>query len=49
MKKLLAPDLLSLLKGKSCFHIKTLDARLLTQVRRALEAGFKQYKKNGWV
>jgi len=49
MKKLFAPELLSLLKGKSCFHIKTLDARLLAQVKRALEDGFKLYKKNGWV
>jgi hypothetical protein len=49
MKRLFAPELLSLLKGKSCFHIKTLDARLLAQVKRALEAGFKLYKENGWV
>jgi hypothetical protein len=49
MKKLFAPELLALLKGKSCFHIKTLDARLLAQVKRALAAGFKLYKKNGWV
>jgi hypothetical protein len=49
MKRLFAPELLSLLKGKSCFHIKTLDARLLAQVKRAMEAGFKLYKKNGWV
>ncbi|MBM3120566.1 MAG: DUF1801 domain-containing protein [Chloroflexi bacterium] len=49
MKKLFAPELLSLLKGKSCFHIQTLDARLLAQVKRALDAGYKLYKKNGWV
>ena len=49
MKRLFAPELLSLLKGKSCFHIGTLDARLLAQVKQALEAGFKLYKKNGWV
>lgn len=49
MKRLFPPELLSLLKGKSCFHIKTLDARLLAQVTQALEAGYKLYKKNGWV
>jgi hypothetical protein len=49
MKKLFAPELLSLLKGKSCFHIKTLDARLLTLIKRALDEGLKLYKKNGWV
>jgi hypothetical protein len=49
MTRLFSPELLALLKGKSCFHVKTLDARLLAQVRRALEAGFRLYKKNGWV
>ena len=49
MKKIFAPELLALLKGKSCFHIKTLDARLLRQIKSALAAGFKLYKKNGWV
>lgn len=49
MKRLFAPDLLTLLKGKSCFRIKTSDARLLAQVKQALQAGFKLYKKNGWV
>lgn len=49
MKRLFSPELLALLKGKSCFHVKTLDARLLAQVRRALEAGFRLYKQNGWL
>ncbi len=49
MKRLFAPELLALLKGKSCFHLKTLDARLLRQIKLALAAGFKLYKKNGWV
>ena len=49
MKKLFAPELLSLLKGKSCFHVKALDARLLRQIKSALAAGYKLYKKNGWV
>lgn len=49
MKKLFAPELLALLKGKSCFHIKTLDRRLLAQVKAVLAAGFKLYKKRGWV
>ena len=49
MKKIFAPELLALLKGKSCFHVKTLDAKLETQIRRALAAGFRLYKKRGWV
>ncbi len=31
MKQVFAPELLVLLKGKSCFHIKSLDARLMAQ------------------
>jgi hypothetical protein len=49
MKKILAPELLALLKGKSCFHVKTLDAKLEMHIRRALAAGFRLYKKRGWV
>jgi hypothetical protein len=49
MKKLFAPELLALLKGKSCFHIKSLDRRLLAQVKAVLAAGFRLYKKRGWV
>jgi hypothetical protein len=49
MKKIFAPELLALLKGKSCFHVKALDARLLRQIKSALAAGYRLYKKNGWV
>jgi len=49
IKPLFKPELLILLKGKSCFHIKKLDEALLRQIREALEAGFKQYKERGWV
>ncbi len=49
MKKIFAPELLALLKGKSCFHVKALDAKLVAQIRRSLQAGYRQYKKNGWV
>lgn len=45
----LAPSLLKLLKGKSCFHLKTLDGGLLAQVRTALEVGLDDYRKRGWV
>ncbi|MCJ7677673.1 MAG: hypothetical protein MUO35_08130 [Anaerolineales bacterium] len=49
MKKIFPPELLALLKGKSCFHMGTLDARLVAQIKSALASGFRQYKKNGWV
>jgi len=44
-----APELLRLLKGKSCFHIKALDAKLEKAVAAALKKGFALYRKRGWV
>jgi hypothetical protein len=49
IKALFKPELLKLLKGKSCFHIKTLDEELLRQIREALAAGYRQYQERGWV
>jgi hypothetical protein len=43
------PELLKLLKGKSCFHIKKLDEALLEQIRAALKTGFEMYQERGWV
>ena len=49
LKEFFAPELLALLKGKSCFHIKTLDAHLVRHIKSALAAGYKLYERNGWV
>ena len=49
IKSLFPLELLSLLKGKSCFHIKKLTPELLGQVRGALKAGFQMYQERGWV
>jgi hypothetical protein len=49
LKKVFKKELLSTLKGKSCFHIKKLDKTLLGQIRDALEIGYRMYRKNGWV
>lgn len=43
------PELLKLLKGKSCFHIKSLDEKLEKQIAAALKKGYSLYKKRGWV
>ena len=43
------PELLALLKGKSCFHVKKLDEHILKQVRSALKLGFDLYQERGWV
>jgi hypothetical protein len=49
IKNLFAPELLKLLKGKSCFHIKKLDEQLLGQINQALSEGFELYKQRGWI
>ena len=49
LKKYFEPELLSLLKGKSCFHIKKLNPKLKTQINDALKLGFEKYKKRNWV
>ena len=49
MKSIFQPELLTLLKGKSCFHIKRLDDPLREQIRVALKDGFTLYKTRGWV
>jgi hypothetical protein len=41
----IAPELKKLLKGKSCFHIKTLDNKLIKQVEAAVKDGIDCYKK----
>jgi len=49
LKKVFGPELLALLKGKSCFHVKKLDKKLEGQVAKALKEGYSLYKKRGWV
>lgn len=49
MKQIFKPELLGLLKGKSCFHIKKLDAALEAQIKDALRKGYRLYKRRGWI
>lgn len=49
MKKLFSPELLKLLKGKSCFHIKQLTPELEQDIQNALDKGLELYKKHRWV
>jgi len=49
LKQTFHPDLLELLKGKSCFHIKKLDPILISQIKDALQTGFNLYTEKGWV
>ncbi len=43
------PELLKILKGKSCFHIHRLDANLEKQIEEALDIGYELYRKRGWI
>lgn len=43
------PELLRLLKGKSCFHIRKTTPELLEQISDALERGFNLYQERGWI
>lgn len=49
LTKKMPADLMKTLKGKSCFHIKSLDASLKKQIADALKISFEYYKKQGWV
>jgi hypothetical protein len=49
IKNMFETDLLKLLKGKSCFHIKKIDEVLEKQIADALEQGYLLYKKREWI
>lgn len=45
----LAPELMKTLKGKACFHIKSLSPVMLGHIREALKLGYAFYREQGWV
>ena len=47
--KKLSPNLMKLLQGKTCFHVKKLDDGLRVDIDVALELGTKVYKERGWL
>jgi len=49
LKEKLEPKLLKLLKGKSCFHIKSIDKELENEIFDALQKGYKLYEENEWI
>jgi hypothetical protein len=49
VKQQLSPDFLKLLKGKSCFHIRSTERQILEQVKKALDLGLKGYQEREWV
>ena len=49
LRTVFKPELLKLLRGKSCFHIRELDHKFKQQIIESLEIGYKLYKKRGWI
>ncbi|HVM97658.1 MAG TPA: hypothetical protein VMT89_14785, partial [Candidatus Acidoferrales bacterium] len=45
----IAPQVLKLLKGQSCYHVKSLDPGLLADIKAALDLGLKHYEREGWI
>ena len=45
----IGPDLMALLKGKSCFYIKKLTPQIAEQITAALDEGVRLYRERGWV
>jgi hypothetical protein len=48
-KSVFAPELLQLLKGKSCFHIRQLDDGTRESIDDALAKGYALFEQRGWV
>ena len=49
LKAAFGPELKTILKGKSCFCVKSLTPALRSQITAALNLGFETYKAKGWV
>ena len=49
LKDVFDPELLKLLKGKSCFHVKELTPKLEKQIAKALKIGYDLYEKRRWI
>ena len=45
----LSANLMKLLQGKSCFHVKKLDDGLRDDIETALNLGTQAYKERGWL
>jgi hypothetical protein len=47
--EIFSSELLPLVEGKSCFHVKELDDDRLGHIEDALVKGFRLYRKRGLV
>jgi hypothetical protein len=49
LKSKISPALRKALKGKTCFHITSIEPPILDDVRKAIEFGTKLYGERGWL
>ena len=49
LKSVFEPELLNLLNGKSCFHVRKMDDSLSQQIADALQKGYNLYLDRGWI
>jgi len=49
IKNSLKPELLKLLKGKTCFHITKSDGLIIEEIGKLLNNGLDYYKKMNWI
>lgn len=49
LRRFVGPTLLPLLKGKSCFYLKSMTPELAQDIRAALSLGLDLYRARGWV
>ena len=49
VREQLSQEFLALMKGKSCFYIRSTDKAVLDQVRKSLDIALKYYKQKSWV
>ncbi|PZF72787.1 DUF1801 domain-containing protein [Taibaiella soli] len=49
IKSKMPEELMKLLKGKACFHIKKNDPEIMKQIGKALKMGHAGYDKLGWI
>ena len=49
VRERLNPEFLSLMKGKSCFYIRSTEKWILDEVKKALDLGLEYYRQQDWV
>lgn len=49
LAEVFGPELLSTQRGKSCFHVRSLEGPMREQVEEALRVGYALYEERGWA